>query len=157
MDEQRAPAVAAPFYFDDLRIGQQFVSGTHLVDEGQIIAFAEQFDPQPFHVDPEAATGTLFHGHVASGWHTAAITMRLLVTSGLSIAGGMVGAGAEINWPRPNRPGFVLHVETEVIELRPSRSRPDIGLARIRSETKDQRGEVVQVLVVTLVVPRKVR
>ena len=153
MDIQQSSTVV-PCYFDDLRVGQRFISGTHLIDEEQIIAFAKQFDPQPFHVDPEAAKGTVFHGHVASGWHTAAITMRLLVTSGLSIEGGLVGAGAEVNWPRPTRPGFVLRVETEVTELRPSRSRPDIGLATIRSETKNQHGEVVQILTAKLVVPR---
>ena len=154
MDNQQ-PSTVAPCYFDDLRVGQRFVSGTHLIDEEQIITFAKQFDPQPFHVDPAAAKETVFHGHVASGWHTAAVTMRLLVTSGLSIEGGMVGASAEVNWPRPTRPGFVLRVETEVTELRPSRSRPDIGLATIRSETKNQQGEVVQILTAKLVVPRR--
>lgn len=155
MDDQQSSIRAAPFHFEGLHIGQRFVSGTHLVDEEQIIAFARQFDPQPFHIDPEAAKSTLFHGLVASGWHTAAITMRLLVGSGLSIEGGMVGAAGELNWPRPTRPGFILQVETEVIELRPSRSRPDRGLATIRSETKNQLGEVVQVLIAKLVVPRK--
>ncbi len=155
MTEQQPSIVVAPMFFDDLRVGQRFISGTHLIDEEQIIAFAKQFDPQPFHVDPEAAKETVFHGHVASGWHTAAITMRLLVTSGLSIEGGLVGAGAEVNWPRPTRPGFVLRVETEVTELRPSRSRPDIGLATIRSETKNQHGEIVQILTAKLVVPRR--
>ncbi len=155
MDYQQSGISAAPFYFDDLYVGQRFVSGTHLVDEEQIMAFARQFDPQPFHTDPEAAKSTLFQGLVASGWHTAAITMRLLVGSGLTIAGGMVGAAGELNWPRPTRPGFILQVETEVIELRPSRSRPDRGLATIRSETKNQLGEVVQVLIAKLVVPRK--
>ena len=154
MDNQQ-PLTVAPSYFDDLRVGQRFVSGTHLIDEEQIIAFAKQFDPQPFHVDPEAAKDTVFRGHVASGWHTAAITMRLLVTSGLSIEGGLVGAGVEVNWPRPTRPGFILRVETEVTELRPSRSRPDIGLATIRSETKNQHGEIVQILTAKLVVPRR--
>ena len=149
------PADHTAFYFEDLHVGQRFVSGTHLVDEEQIIAFASQFDPQPFHTDPRAATGTLFQGLVASGWHTAGITMKLLVTSGLSIEGGMVGAGAEVNWPRPTRPGFVLQVETEVIELRLSRSRPDRGLANIRSETKNQHGEIVQTLIAKLVVPRR--
>ncbi len=154
MDNQQ-PSTVVPSYFDDLRVGQRFVSGTHLIDEEQIITFAKQFDPQPFHVDPEAAKQTVFHGHVASGWHTAAITMRLLVTSGLSIEGGLVGAGVEVNWPRPTRPGFILRVETEVTELRQSRSRPDIGLATIRSETTNQQGEVVQVLIAKLVVPRR--
>src|SRR5262249_6502680 len=95
----------APLYLEDLPVGQRFVSGTHPLDEGQIRALAEQFDPQPFHLDAEAATATLFEGLVASGWHTAAITMRLLVESGLPIAGGIIGAGGEITWPNPTRPG----------------------------------------------------
>jgi acyl dehydratase len=139
---------------EDLQVGQRFVSGTHRIDEGQIRAFAEQFDPQPFHLDAEAAKATLFGGLVASGWHTAAITMRLLVESGLPIAGGIIGAGGEITWPNPTRPGDVLEVESEVLELRPSRSHPDRGIATVRSETRNQRGEVVQVLVAKLVVPR---
>lgn len=100
---------------------------------------------------------TLFGGLVASGWHTAAITMRLLVESGLPIAGGIVGAGGEISWPSPVRPGAVLHVESEILELRPSRSRPDRGVATVRSETRDQFGEVVQVLVAKLVVPTRMQ
>jgi acyl dehydratase len=144
-------------FFEDLQVGQRFVSGTHRIDEEQIRVFAEQFDPQPFHLDPEAAKKTLFEGVVASGWHTAAITMRLLVGGGLPMAGGLVGAGAEIAWPRPVRPGAVLHVESEVLELRPSRSRPDRGMATVRSETRNQFGEVVQVLVAKLVVARRMQ
>jgi acyl dehydratase len=147
----------AALYLGDLRVGQRFVSGTHRIDEEQIRAFAEQFDPQPFHIDVEAAKETLFDGLVASGWHTAAITMRLLVGGGLPIAGGIVGAGGEIAWPRPVRPGAVLHVESEILELRPSRSRPDRGVATVRCETRDQLGEIVQVLVATLVVPRRLQ
>jgi acyl dehydratase len=145
----------AALYFDDLRVGQRFRSGTHRIDEEQIRAFAEQFDPQPFHLDAEAAKATLFTGLAASGWHTAAITMRLLVESGLPIAGGIIGAGGEITWPKPTRPGDVLQVESEIIELRPSRSRPDRGTATIRSETRNQLGDVVQVLTAKLVVPRR--
>lgn len=143
-------------YLEDLRVGQRFVSGTHQIDEEQIRAFAEQFDPQPFHLDAEAAKAMLFEGLVASGWHTAAITMRLLV-GGLPIAGGIVGAGGEITWPSPLRPGAVLHVESEILELRPSRSRPDRGVATVRSETRNQLSEVVQVLVVKLIVPRRMQ
>jgi acyl dehydratase len=142
-------------FFDDLQVGQRFESGTHEIDERQIRAFAEQFDPQPFHLDAAAANATFFEGLVASGWHTAAITMRLLVAGGLPIAGGIVGAGGEITWSKPVRPGAVLHVESEILELRPSRSRPDRGTAIVRSETRDQFGEVVQVLVAKLVVPRR--
>jgi acyl dehydratase len=145
----------AALYLEDLRVGQRFVSGTHRIDEEKIRAFAQQFDPQPFHLDAEAAKATLFGGLVASGWHTAAITMRLLVASGLPIAGGIIGTGGEITWPNPTRPGDVLQVESEVLELRPSRSRPDRGIATIRSETRNQRGDAVQVLVAKLVVPRR--
>src|SRR5215470_13926978 len=90
-----------------------------------------------------------------SGWHTAAITMRLQVESGLPISGGIIGAGGEINWPRPTRPGDILHVESEVLEINPSRSRPDRGMVTVRSETRNQRGEVVQTLTVKLVAPRR--
>ena len=141
-------------YLDDLHVGQRFMSGTYLIDEEQIKAFAKQFDPQPFHLDAEAAKETLFEGLVASGWHTAAISMRLLVER-LPIAGGIVGAGGEIAWPKPTRPGDTLHVESEILELRPSRSRPDRGMATIRSETVNQLGEIVQVLIAKLVVPRR--
>jgi acyl dehydratase len=148
--------VKAAVFLEDLQVGKRFVSGTHRIDEEQIRAFAEQFDPQPFHLGAEGAKATFFGGLVASGWHTAAITMRLLVGGGLPIAGGLVGAGAEIVWPRPVRPGAVLHVESEILELRPSRSRPDRGTVTVRSETRDQLGEVVQVLVAKLVVPRRI-
>ena len=141
-------------YFDDLHVGQRFMSGTQLIDEDQIKAFAKQFDPQPFHLDTEAAKETLFEGLVASGWHTAAISMRLTV-EGLSIAGGIVGAGGQVDWPKPTRPGDTLHVESEILELRPSRSRPDRGMATIRSETVNQLGEIVQVFIAKLVVPRR--
>src|SRR5262249_52783599 len=121
-------------YLDDLRVGRRFTSGTHVLDERQITAFAREFDPQPFHTDREAAKGTLFRGLVASGWHTAAITMRLQVDGGLPIAGGLVGLGGEVSWPTATRPDDVLHVESEVIEVVPSRSRPDRGIVTVRSE-----------------------
>jgi acyl dehydratase len=98
-----------PLYFDDLSVGQRFISGGYQIDEAQIKAFAKEFDPQPFHLDAEAANATFFGGLVASGWHTAAITMRLLVQSGMPIAGGLIGAGGEITWPKPTRPGDMLH------------------------------------------------
>ena len=142
-------------YLDDLQVGQRFTSDTHALDEAQVIAFASQFDPQPFHLDAAAAKGTLFGGLAASGWHTAAITMRLMVTGGVPIAGGLVGAGGDISWPRPTRPDDVLRVESEVLEITPSRSRPDRGMVKVRSETRNQRGEVVQVLEARLVVPRR--
>ena len=132
-------------YLDDFQVGQRFASGTHLIDTAQIKAFARQFDPQPFHLDEETAKASLFGGLVASGWHTAAVTMRLLVESGLPVAGGLIGMGGEMNWPRPTRPGDVLSVVTEIKEVTPSRSRPDRGTVRMHSETRNQRDEVVQI------------
>lgn len=142
-------------HLDDLHVGQRFVSATHTIDEAQIKAFAAQFDPQLFHMDEEAAKGTLFKGLAASGWHTAAITMRLNVEGGLPLAGGIIGAGGEINWPIPTRPGDTLHVESEVMDVTPSRSKPDRGIAVIVSRTINQRGEVVQTLTAKLIVPRR--
>jgi acyl dehydratase len=143
-------------YLDDLQIGQSFVSGTHVVDEEQIKAFAHQFDPQPFHLDNEAARDSLLSGLAASGWHTAAITMRLFVESGLPLVGGILGAGGEIDWPNPTRPGDSLKVESEILDIRPSRSKPDRGVAVVRSLTRNQRDEVVQRLTAKLIVPRRV-
>ena len=142
-------------YLDELHLGQRFVSGTHAIDADQIKAFARQFDPQPFHLDEDAAKDTFFGGLAASGWHVAAVTMKLLVTSGAPIAGGVVGAGGEIAWPNPTRPGDVLQVTSEVMEITPSRSRPNRGVATLKSETRNQKGEVVQVLTAKLVVPRR--
>lgn len=142
-------------YFDDLRVGDRFSSRTYPVDEAAIIGFAREFDPQPFHLDPDAAKRSLFGGLVASGWHIAAITMRLIVTDGALIVGGSVGLGAEIAWPAPTRPGDVLHAEVEVMELVPSRSRRDRGTATLRITTRNQRGEVVQLLTAKLLVPRR--
>ena len=146
---------AARLYLDDLEVGQRFSSGSHAMDAAQIKAFAAQFDPQPFHLDDEAAKGTLFGGLAASGWHTAAITMRLLVDGGAPIAGGIIGGGGEIAWPKPTRPGDVLQVHSEVLEVVPSRSRPDRGKAIFRNETRNQHGDIVQVMTVGLVVPRR--
>jgi acyl dehydratase len=143
-------------YLDDLHVGQRFTSGAHRLDKAQIKAFANQFDPQPFHTDEHAAERTFFKGLAASGWHTAAITMRLNVESGLPLAGGFVGAGGELSWPAPTRPGDVLHVESEVVEVAPSRSRPDRGTIVLLSRTINQRGDVVQITKARLVVPRKV-
>jgi acyl dehydratase len=142
-------------YLDDFHVGQRFTSATHGIDAAQIKAFAREFDPQPFHLDEEAAKSTMFGELIASGWHTAAITMRLQVESGLPIAGGIIGIGGEMNWPRPTRPGDVLRVVSEVKEVTPSRSRPDRGVVRVRSETRNQRDEVVQILDAKLFVPRR--
>ena len=154
MSDRNEPTESRLF-LDDLHAGQRFTSGTHLIDGAQIQSFAREFDPQAFHLDDESAKGTLFAGLAASGWHTAAITMRLLVEGGLPLMGGILGAGAEISWPRPTRPGDILHVECEVLEVTPSRSRPDRGMVTMRCETRNQREEVVQILVPKLVVPRR--
>jgi acyl dehydratase len=144
-----------PLFLDDLRVGQRFTSAKHVVDTDQIKRFAAELDPQPFHLDEAVAAKSLFGGLAASGWHTAAITMRLLVQGGAPIAGGVVGAGVEIAWPRPMRPGDEVHVFSEVTEITPSRSKPDRGIVLLRSETRNQRGEPVQVLTSKLVVPRR--
>ena len=140
-------------YLDDLSVGQQFVTGSHALDEAQIKAFAAQFDPQPFHLDAELAKATLFKGLVASGWHTAAITMRLLVDSGVPLAGELIGLGGSLKWPRPTRPGDVLTVYGEITEVTPSK--PDRGTIGIKAETRNQRGDVVQSFTATLLVPRR--
>jgi acyl dehydratase len=142
-------------FLDDLHVGQRFSSGAHAIEEQQIKAFAGAFDPQPFHLDEDAAKETLFGGLAASGWHTAAITMRLLVDGGAPIAGGIIGAGGEISLPKPTRPGDVLQVECEILEVTPSRSRSDRGMVTMRCETFNQRGETLQILTAKLVVPRR--
>src|SRR6185295_12992375 len=145
-------------YLEDFSVGQRFGSATLRVEESRIKQFAAQFDPQPFHLDEAAARGSLFGGLAASGWHTAAMTMRLLVESDLKPAGGIVGAGFdEFRWPRPVRPGDELHIETEVLEVRPSKSRPEQGMVKLRTTTLNQRNEPVQVSVGNLVVPRRPR
>ncbi len=148
---------SAVLYLEDLQVGDKYTSAEHAMDEAQIKAFATQFDPQPFHLDDDAAKATLFGGLAASGWHTAAVTMRLLVTGGLPIAGGIVGAGVELSWPRPTRATDVLQVESEITDILPSRSRPDRGMVTVRSETRNQRGDVLQISVNKVVVPRRPR
>ena len=146
---------AGRYFLDVLHVGQTFTSATHAIDETQIKAYARQFDPQPFHLDEEAAKATLFAGLAASGWHTASITMRLLVETGLPLAGGIIGAGGEISWPQPTRPGDILTVVSTVEEVTPSRSRPDRGTVTMRCETRNQRDEVVQILKARLILPRR--
>ena len=144
-------------YLDDLTPGQTFQGRASFnVDEAAIKAFATAFDPQPFHLDDTAAKATLFGGLADSGWHTAAMTMQLLVSDGPPLAGGIVGAGMdELRWPKSVRPGDSLSIESEVLEVRGSRSRPEQGLAKMRTTTLNQNGEPVQILVANLIVPRK--
>ena len=139
-------------YLEDIIVGQKFTSASVQITAEEIKRFAQQFDPQPFHLDEVAAQDTFFGGLAASGWHTAAITMRLLVESGMPLAGGIIGAGGEITWPKATRPGDVLHVESEIMSLTPSRSRPDRGMIQVRSQTINQSGDVVQLLIAKLMV-----
>jgi acyl dehydratase len=144
-------------YLEDYAAGQRFVSPRSLqVDRERIKAFAAEFDPQPFHLDEEAARGSIFRGLAASGWHTAALTMRLIVDGDFKPAGGIIGAGVEeLRWPRPVRAGDTLRVESEIIEVRPSKSRPEIGLVKVRNTTLNQNDEPVLVQVANLLVPRR--
>jgi acyl dehydratase len=143
-------------YLEDFSVGQIFGSGRLAIDADQIRRFAGEFDPQPFHLDDQAARRSIFRGLAASGWHTAALTMRLLVDSEFKPAGGLLGAGFdELSWPRPVRPGDELRVASEVLEVRPSKSRPQQGMIKIRSTTFNQNGEAVQISVGNLVVPRR--
>src|SRR5713226_7266538 len=143
---------AKVLYLEDLYVGQKFTSGTYRMDEARIKAFAAEFDPQPFHLDEEAARNSVFRGLAASGWHTAAATMRLLVTSGLPFAGGLVGLGGEIAWARPTRPGDTLRVESEILEIVPSRTKPNQGIVIVRSSTLNQHGEQVQAFTAKIIV-----
>jgi acyl dehydratase len=143
-------------YLEDFVVRQVFGSGRLVVDEERIKSFAAEFDPQPFHLDERAAEDTIFRGLAASGWHTAAMTMRLLVDSEMKPAGGIVGAGFdEFRWPRPVRPGDELRLESEVLEVRPSKSRPEQGWIKVRTITLNQDADAVQILIANLVVPRR--
>ncbi|MGE8669405.1 MAG: MaoC family dehydratase [Achromobacter mucicolens] len=141
-------------YLEDLSVGDVFVSKTHALDAEQITEFASQFDPQPFHLDPEAAQDTLFQGLAASGWHTAALTMKLLVES-FPVARGVIGAGAELAWPQPTRPDDVVKVTSTVLSITPSRSKPDRAIVVVESITSNQREEALQKLTSKVVVFRK--
>ena len=141
-------------FLEDLVVGQRFTSAPKTVTAAEITEFAARYDPQPFHLDDAAATATLFGGLAASGWHTAALTMPMVIAS-VPIAGGIIGSGGELTWPRPTRPGDTLHVEGEVVEVIPSRSKPDRGMVLMRNRTLNQNGEEVQVFTAKLVVPRR--
>ena len=143
-------------YLEDFAPGQKFGSGRLRVEAERIKSFAAEFDPQVFHLDEAAARDTLFGGLAASGWHTAAVTMRLLVDGELKPAGGLVGAGFdEFSWPRPVRPGDELRVESEILDVRASKSRPGQGLIKVRTTTLNQNGDPVQITVGNVVVPRR--
>ncbi|MHB1556064.1 MAG: MaoC family dehydratase [Isosphaeraceae bacterium] len=148
----------SPMYFEDLSVGQTFRSAAARVDAEPMRAFAAEFDPQPFHLDEAAGRSSLFGGLVASGWHTAALTMRLMVQGEFRIVGGLIGAGVEsIRWPRPVRPGDVLRVESEIVEIRPSNSNPERGVVRVKSTTFNQDDQPVMSQVAYVIVPRRER
>ncbi|MBV8776905.1 MAG: MaoC family dehydratase [Alphaproteobacteria bacterium] len=144
-------------YFEDFAVGQRFSSGRRRVEAAEITAFAAEYDPQPFHLDDVAGQASVFGGMAASGWHTAAMTMRLLVPSAFQPAGGIVGFGGELAWLKPVRPGDELCVESEIIATRPSQSRPGQGLVTVRVTTLNQHGETVQTFTPTLLVDRRPR
>jgi acyl dehydratase len=143
-------------YLEDLHVGDRFGSDSFAVTEEDVIAFAQDFDPQPFHLDARAAEESVFKELVASGWHTAAMSMKLFVTGGLRLAGGSVGLGVdELRWPRPVKPGDTLRLETEILEVRPSKSKQDRGVIRIRNVTTNQDGKVVQTFAASVLVRRR--
>lgn len=141
-------------YLDDLHVGQRFASPSHLIDAEQIKRFAAEFDPQRFHLSEEGAVESIFGSLAASGWHTAALTMRLLVES-VPLAEGLVGAQLELAWPKPTRPGMTLQVFSEIIDIVPSRSKPHMAMVTMRNETRDQLGEVLQIFTVKMPVLKR--
>lgn len=144
------------YYLEDFAVGQVFATGRIRIDADQIKTFARQFDPQPFHLDEAAAEKSVFRGLAASGWHTAALTMRLMTGGEFKPAGGIIGVGFdELSWQRPVRPGDELYAKSEILDVRPSKSRPDRGLIRVRTTTYNQNDEAVQSFVGNLIVPRR--
>ena len=149
---QEAHEPAERLYLDDLHVGQRFTSGTYLMEEARIKEFAAEFDPQPFHLDQTAAEASVFKGLVASGWHTAAVAMRLLVTGGLPFANGIIGLGGDVAWPKPTRLGDTLHVESEIVEITPSRSKPHQAIVTVRGTMFNQNREATYLLTAKLLV-----
>lgn len=143
-------------YLEDLHVGQRFASAPRSIDADQIKRFAAEYDPQPFHLDEEAAEQSIFKGLAASGWHTAALSMRMLVDS-VPLADGLVGAEIQLAWPKPTRPGMTLQLFSEVVDIKPSRSKPDMAIVTMRNETRDQDGEVLQLFTVKMPVFKRER
>jgi acyl dehydratase len=141
--------VTQRLFLDDLHVGQRFASEPWLVDAEQIKQFAREYDPQPFHLSDEGAAGTIFGTLAASGWHTAALTMRLLVES-VPLADGLVGVELQLAWPKPTRPDMSLQVFSEIVEIVPSRSKPNMAIITMRNETRDQDGDVLQLFTVKM-------
>jgi acyl dehydratase len=148
--------VAVTLYLDDLAVGQKYETATVSVSREDAIEFAARFDPQPFHLDETAGRASVFGRLATSGWYTASLTMRLLVEGEMRIAGGLVGLGSELKWPRPTYPGDTLRVVSEVLDVRVSASKPDRGIVTVRNETLNQNDEPVQVAIVKMLVPRRV-
>ena len=146
----------AMIYFEDLKVGAETDFGTYDVTREEVLEFATKYDPQPFHLSDEAAAKTHFGRIAASGWHTAAMTMRMLVDS-VPLADGLIGAELQLAWPRPTRPGMILQLFAEVVDIRPSRSKPDMAIVTMRNETRDQDGEVLQLFTVKMPVFKRVR
>jgi acyl dehydratase len=150
-DPKRIDADQRPLlYLEDLPVGRRFVTDTYVVNVDAMTDFARQFDPQPFHLSEAAAKATFFGGLAGSGWYTAAVTMRLMVDSGPRLAGGVIGAGCEVSWPKPTRAGDILQVEGEVLSVRTSQSRPGRGILSMGSETRNQHGQIVQTMTANL-------
>jgi acyl dehydratase len=145
-----------PLHLEDLHVGQRFTSAPHVIDTDQIKRFAAEFDPQPFHLSEEAAAQSIFGSLAASGWHTMALTMRMLVES-VPLADGLIGASTEVAWPRPTRPGMTLQVFSEITDIKPSRSKPDMGIVTLRSETRDENGDVVLIFTARMPVFKRTR
>jgi len=143
-------------YREDLDVGQRFKSAPHFLDAEQITRFAAQYDPQPFHLGDEGAANSMFGTLAASGWHTMALTMRMLVES-VPLADGLIGASTEVAWPKPTRPGMTLQVFSEITDIRPSRSKPDMAIVTLRSETRDEKGDVVLIFTARMPVYKRVR
>ena len=139
-------------YLEDLAVGQIYRAGPRAVEAEEMLRFAREYDPQYFHTDPERAKASMFGGLIASGWLTAALTMRLLIEGGAPFADGVIGAGGELAWPRPVRPGDSLRIESEVLKITPSLSRPDRGSVITKTTTYNQNNEVVQTLTAKLIV-----
>lgn len=147
-----------PLFFEDLNVGQVHRTASIEVTADEVRAFAMRYDPQPFHTDPEAARESVFGGLVASGWMTAALTMRLMVTGEFGFGAGAIGLGVEmLQWPRPVRPGDTLTATVEVMAARASESKPAHGVVKLRTTTLNQRGETVQVMVSNVLFPRRRR
>ena len=142
-------------YLDDFHVGQRYISESYKMEAAEIKEFAGKYDPQPFHLDEEAAKHSMFGGLVVSGWHTAAVSMKLLVTEGPPVVGGSIGMGGEITWLLPTRAGDTLRVECEVVEIKPSRSKPMQGTIIFRLDTLNQNNEIVQTFVGKMIVPRR--